>query len=819
MKSQFLSQSRSDIRQSFAALCRDYPTLTQEVCTLLPTLEEDVALALQYLYATLPLSDLANYDAALFLDFATHGVQLWQQLPQVQTLPEAVYLEYVLQPRVNAEELRPCRGLFFRELYPTLQASTPQEAILAANLWCASHVTYRTSDGRTLSAAATYACGHGRCGEESVFAVNAFRSVGIPARQVYVPRWGHCDDNHAWVEVWCQGQWYFLGACEPELQLNVGWFNHAASRAMMVDCRSFLPYGQSDPAGGMVAVHSQLPRYVEPLPIAVRVLTPTGQPVEGARVDFCLLNMAEFFPIATSTTDATGMARLETGCGSLYLQITHGADYACVHMPPGNKALLTVTLSPASLQEDWQTLALVAPEERPAASNRPTPLTEEENAHKKALLAEADSLRHQRKDSWKNPELERFLSGQTHAPWRAILLRTLSEKDRMDCLAEVLEEHLACAMAMRHLVPEELFVPYVLAPRVGTEILRPYRRQLLTLMGSEAEDFRRNPRLLWQWIDQRITAVNHREHHTLVTTPAACLTWGYGSDTSKKLLFVVAARTLGIPARLHPWDGEMEYWDGTAFAPVQPTLQRNATLVLQGEPGTEWSYFQNWSLGRRTDTGFASLQLETAAWQDGTLTLHLQPGQYRLITTNRLPGGNQAVQLRHFTLLPQVTRQEVRSLRPLRPQDLLREVEVADFTLHTHGGKAVPGSTLTADGPSLLLWLDPGREPTEHILGELLTQQSTCAALGSRLCLITASPNDGADPKIAEVLAALPQAQLLCGDLGADTERLARRLYVNPEQLPLVVLFHGRLKAIYAVAGYQVGTGALLSQLLHGFVT
>lgn len=65
---------------------------------------------------------------------------------------------------------------------------------------------------------------YGRCGEESTFTVAALRSVGIPARQVYTPRWAHTDDNHAWVER-ADGEWYFFGACEPEPVLNLGWFN------------------------------------------------------------------------------------------------------------------------------------------------------------------------------------------------------------------------------------------------------------------------------------------------------------------------------------------------------------------------------------------------------------------------------------------------------------------------------------------------------------------------------------------------------------------------------------------------------------------
>ena len=58
----------------------------------------------------------------------------------------------------------------------------------------------------------------GNGGEESTFTVSALRTIGIPARQVYTPRWAHTDDNHAWVEAWVDGKWYFLGACpEPRM--------------------------------------------------------------------------------------------------------------------------------------------------------------------------------------------------------------------------------------------------------------------------------------------------------------------------------------------------------------------------------------------------------------------------------------------------------------------------------------------------------------------------------------------------------------------------------------------------------------------------
>ena len=84
--------------------------------------------------------------------------------------------------------------------------------MLAVNYWCAAQASYEASDERTQSPLSVYRSGSGRCGEESTFLVSVLRSVGTPARQVYVPRWAHCDDNHAWVEVLRGGNLAFSGS-------------------------------------------------------------------------------------------------------------------------------------------------------------------------------------------------------------------------------------------------------------------------------------------------------------------------------------------------------------------------------------------------------------------------------------------------------------------------------------------------------------------------------------------------------------------------------------------------------------------------------
>ena len=113
-------------------------------------------------------------------------------------------------------------------------------AALEVNHWCHEKVEYKSTDVRTSSPLSTVKTAFGRCGEESTFTVAALRSVGIPSRQVYTPRWAHTDDNHAWVEVYVDGKWYFLGACEPDPELNMGWFAVPATRAIMMHTNTFV---------------------------------------------------------------------------------------------------------------------------------------------------------------------------------------------------------------------------------------------------------------------------------------------------------------------------------------------------------------------------------------------------------------------------------------------------------------------------------------------------------------------------------------------------------------------------------------------------
>jgi len=195
--------------------------------------------ALMFLYAYMPLQDMADYDGNFFLRSVRATLFARAEMPWGEKIPEDVFLSFVLPLRVNTENLDEARPELFKALRDRVKDLELAEAILEVNHWCHERVTYRSSDARTSGPLSTIRTSWGRCGEESTLTVAALRAVGIPARQVYTPRWAHVDDNHAWVEAWVDGEWHYLGACEPEPVLNMAWFREPVRRAMMVHTKVY----------------------------------------------------------------------------------------------------------------------------------------------------------------------------------------------------------------------------------------------------------------------------------------------------------------------------------------------------------------------------------------------------------------------------------------------------------------------------------------------------------------------------------------------------------------------------------------------------
>ena len=114
-----------------------------------PSLSQAETEGLKFLYAFMPLSDLADYQGEFFLNQVKWSLAARDTFAWGKTIPEDVFRHFVLPYRVNNENLDTARIVIFKELKSRIRNMGMLEAALEVNHWCHEKVTYRGSDIRT----------------------------------------------------------------------------------------------------------------------------------------------------------------------------------------------------------------------------------------------------------------------------------------------------------------------------------------------------------------------------------------------------------------------------------------------------------------------------------------------------------------------------------------------------------------------------------------------------------------------------------------------------------------------------------------------
>lgn len=829
---QLSEQLTREIFETFRRRCGKFPgilTPFEEWIKKRDTLE---AAVMAYIASGSPLSDLISYPFELFEEYALHGAQLFLNGTYLNTEEEKMqrmFLQYVAFPRVNEEELALCRKKFYGETKQERDgAANAYEAVIALNYWCASRVTYRASDERCAGALTVYDSGVGRCGEESCFAVNVLRSCGIPARQVYAPRWAHCDDNHAWVEVFVDGGWHFIGACEPEEMLDKGWFLYASSRAVLIHSRWFGPVRGWDEsaaisANGIVTELNETARYAVTEPFVLTVFD-NSRPAANAKITVSLLNYAEWFPIVESHTDEAGRWQSAMGAGTV--RVT-----ACLNGRIAEE-IVRIDGSPVTLHlaepekekdgyvEQTQWIS-VAPQDQIIHSGA---VTKEQEQKKKEKLAYARekyrNSREQYKENIRTGEgaVAYFLSkykdvemtgddGQKVMPAKEIANR-LYPKDRLDVTLASLTgyfDHVIPLIKDRKLTKEEQ--EGLLNCRVHFEVLTDYSRKLYeAAVGTEYDPGLHHPQRVYERLCAHVMEEEGEEYDHLIADPYAVFRNKKGTALSRDVLFVALCRSFGVAARLDKAFYYPEYFmDGKYVCARGETRLQFCIKTDHMEKST---YFENWSVVYRSPLGerrLINVPLKEVTGPDG---------EYEIITANRLPDGD--VPARRWRLKTAGKGGNIciePELPKVSPEQMLVDFVLPEVEI---GGAGRSLYDLNEDRVQLLVWLRPGEEPTEHILNELADH---CGWLKDRQIGILFFAEDEEEAlrndTVRKAMGALPDVRLYSDKVGEHMEVLGRRLYINPETAPLAAVTRCDGHCIFAVSGYNVGTADLIEKVVE----
>lgn len=809
--------------------------------------------AMMFLYAYMTPGDIADYSGEFYLKNVRLALQDRKQTTWGAQIPDLIFRHFVLPVRVNNENLDNAREVFRQELMPRVEKLSMYDAVLEVNHWCHEKVVYTPTDSRTSAPLATVKTAYGRCGEESTFLVAALRAVGIPARQVYTPRWAHTDDNHAWVEAWVDGKWYFLGACEPEPVLNLGWFNAPASRGMLMHTKVFGAYNGPEDVMKTTANYTEIniiDNYAQSAPVTVTVVDSLGKAVEGARVEFKLYNYAEFYTVANKTTDASGKASLSAGLGDMLVYASANQHFGLKKVSFGKDKEVTLTLSHRPGDVFTDTLHIVPPAEK---ANLPE-VTEAQRKENTLRMAQEDSIRNAYVASFPTEEkakafaqeqkldeaqtcdfivksrgnyadIMQFLSHAVEKGQgtRALeLLGTLAEKDLRDTPCSILEDHL-------YATDTHADVKEVLAPRIASEMLTPYRSYLQKVFPAElAAQIKADPQVLVKWCKDSLLIRNDLSTLFTTTSPEGVWRSRVTDSHSRDIFFVAAARSLGIPAWKDEVNGNICYrLNGN---PVLVDFEKSeggnlseGTLKATYEPIPRLDnpkYYTHFTLSKY-DNGTFKLQNhpEDASWasllKNGS---QMSTGYYMMVTGSRMANGSVLSQVSFFTVEEGKT-----TVTPLCMRDNTEEVRViGNFNseaLYTRpdNGEQVSILSTTGRGYYIVGVLGVGQEPTNHALKDIEIKKAEFEKWGRTIVLLFT--DEAAYRKFdRKEFPNLPSNVVFGIDKdGSILKMIAENMKLgNKPTLPVIILGDTFNRVVFESHGYTIGMGEQLLHVIHG---
>lgn len=810
--------------------------------------------AMMFLYAYMTPGDIADYSGDFYLNNVRLALQTRENTSWGKNIPDLIFRHFVLPVRVNNENLDNAREVFYNELMPRIKDLSTRDAVLEVNHWCHEKVVYTPSDSRTSAPLATVKTAYGRCGEESTFLVAALRAVGIPARQVYTPRWAHTDDNHAWVEAWVDGKWFFLGACEPEPVLNLGWFNAPASRGMLMHTKVFGAYNGPEDVMKQTANYTEIniiDNYGESALLEVLVKDANNHPVKGANVEFKIYNYAEFYTVARKTTDENGHASLSAGIGDMLVYASQNGRFGFQKASFGKEKQITVVLDHQPGDNFTLPFNIVPPAEK---VNLPE-VTDEQRAENTRRMNLEDSIRNAyvngfptaeqaetfaKKQSLDPKQTTEFIlksrgnyadimqflknASQKNMGLRALeLLSTVSDKDLRDTPCTILEDHL-------YNTDSKASITEVLAPRIAAEMLTPYRSYLQKNIPAElAEKFTQSPQTLVNWCKDSL--IIRDDLNTLFTKTSPEGVWrSRVTDTgSREIFFVAVARSLGIPAWKDEVNGNVYYRQNNEpvkvdFEAAISTKPSEGTLQANYQPIPRLNnpkYYSHFSLSKFNNGTF---QLQN--YPEGNTTWEsllkkgakMETGYYMLVSGNRLANGSVLSNISFFNVEEGKT-----SKVQLKMRDNSEEIRVignfdseARFTLAQTKEETSVLAT-TGRGYYIVGVLGVGQEPTNHALKDIEIKKDDFEKWGRTLLLLFT--DEEAYRKFnRKDFPNLPSTAVF----GIDTDGKIRKMIAdnmklaNGGQLPVFIIADTFNRIVFESHGYTIGLGEQMIHLIHG---
>lgn len=626
------------------------------------------------------------------------------------------------------------------------------------------------------------------------------------------------------------GRWQYLGACEPEPVLNMGWFDAPVLRAMMVYTKAFGKYmGEENviDSQNKYATLNSLHNYAPTKDIWVKI-----QGEEETHIEFGLYNYAEFFPIKSQDIKAGAFAHIKTGLGDIRVFASNkSGHFAIKKINVSDVDTVFIELDKRVGNEFNMSFENVPPVEKKPASvdavgtqaNKKR-LSEEDQIRSdfissfydrerlKVLAKEiglnADTLWPYMKEARGNySEIELFLKKGVQVNKQNLipLLQVIAKKDLHDVSADVLLDHLKWFKIFNGIECDHRLVnKYILNPRIYLEGLSPYRAFLQKAFDQiTKDDVSKAVKEVVVWINGHIMVDESSNYYKVNISPQGVFNMKTCDSFSRKLFFIATLRSLGIPARLEPATHEAQYFNNKwinisfdqSYKNDQPEMAK-VKFAADEDYDIEPLYRVHFSIAKFKDGRFQTLHYD---WEKPLSSfpeeIEIEAGYYQLLTGNRMEDGSVLVNQQFVNIEPG-SQQELK-IKINEDRKALKEIACCkSFNLN--------------DSLSVLGWIDPGSEPGNHFFNDFKSLRDTYESAKVPFTFFCTDKSMKAEivENTYEGCIVKEDSDLIVLKAFYEQTKLSREI-----QLPVFVVVDNNGEVYYHSSGYNIGTSEQLLKI------
>ncbi|MDP2172407.1 MAG: transglutaminase domain-containing protein [Candidatus Cloacimonadaceae bacterium] len=297
--------------------------------------ESDVNLIL-----TNPAAIKSNYDEIVKL--LEHGTKFEPEF----------YLSYIARQTVSDERIEAYRKAFLDDGLREIMQSSVDDIDLyrKVSLWCVARLVFKQTSGRDQTPLdITQKSLYGRCEEMQILFVAAARTVGLASRPASTPWWAHSDNNHAWAEVFLEGEWHYTGDMEAAYFPDQTWFSGMIDKTVLILADGSLASGDDEVliTGKYDTVINSIRNYAKERTrtLKLSIVAAAGEPLPKVSFGVMVYNWGSLRSLIWLETDAEGKFDLSVGRGAFYISAFKDGKKGLMLVPSGVEENIDVSMT------------------------------------------------------------------------------------------------------------------------------------------------------------------------------------------------------------------------------------------------------------------------------------------------------------------------------------------------------------------------------------------------------------------------------------------------------------------------------------------